>query len=198
MILSLGEIYQSQFMGGIKEKVIGFDEYEVLLDDYLERHKSHCIVKNLKRKSYFSRTAVDLFLKNSRKIGFEKLTDEEMEILKPNLPIRTCRYRDISWTDEDLINKINFKKTNTPCIKTPKIWLYPIGPKGRIKNGEIIEAENEDFFTIVELLKKAMFIQKKANQKPTNGIGVYRAGIQSQIPSYYIGEYYDMTSIMQI
>jgi hypothetical protein len=48
------------------------------------------------------------------------------------------------------------------------------------------------------LLTSAKRIQESVNPNQSNGIGIYRTGIQKQIPSYYIGEYIDLAGIMKL
>lgn len=204
MKIKLGEIYRTNWDGTIA-RIIGFDDYEVFYDGYGGHDDSWTFASNLKKKGSFYRTAMDVFLDQSKRIDFKELTKTEFDIFRPDLTIRTCRIKDLSWADELLASERklaeymskNYSTHDFPIIQTEKIWLYPCGPKGGFKKGEIIKAKDNGGFSTIELLVNASRIQREVNNNQTNGIGIYRIGIQRQIPSYYIGEYFDLAGIMK-
>lgn len=196
MTIILGEIYQSNLDNSIV-RVIGFDEYEVFYDRYWEDDNSWTFSSNLKKKCSFFRIPVDVFLNEYLRIDFKALTEIEKKTFRPDITIRTCRIKNLSWTEQNLLDKIKESRSNFQLIKTNKIWLYPFGSKGGLKKGELIEAKNKNEFSANELFINASRLQKEVNKNQTNGIGIYRIGIQKQIPSYYIGEYYDLAGIMK-
>lgn len=193
--MKLGEIYKAAWDGSIM-RVIGFDEFEVLYDGFWEHDSSWAFASNMKKKCSFYRTSRNVFSEKAKLIEFNELTEEEFNVFRPDLTIRTCRLESASWTD----GNFNFEdfNSNMETIKTEKIWLYPFGPKGGFKKGELITASNNKEFTISELLTSAKRIQESVNPNQSNGIGIYRTGIQKQIPSYYIGEYIDLAGIMKL
>ena len=52
---------------------------------------------------------------------------------------------------------------------------YPKDRKVDLRKGELLTVEDHETFG-----------PKEANVNPSDGIGVYRSGIQKQLPSYYI------------
>ncbi len=190
--MKLGEIYKASWDGSIM-RVIGFDEFEVLYDGYWEHDKSWTFASNLKQKCSFYRASRNVFSEKASLIDFKELTKEEHDIFRPDLTIRTCRIENASWSDSDF----NLEESDMKSIKSEKVWLYPIGPKGGLKKGELITAQNNKEFTVSELLESAKRIQNSVNLNQTYGIGIYRMGIQKQLPSYYVGEFIDLAGIMK-
>lgn len=191
--MKLGEIYKASWDGSIM-RVIGFDEFEVFYDGYWEHDDSWTFTSNLKKKCSFYRTSRSVFSEKASLIDFKELTKEEHDIFRPDLTIRTCRTEKASWSDPGF----NLEGTDMKSINSEKVWLYPFGPKGGLKKGELITAKNNKELTISELLESAKRIQQSVNLNQTNGIGIYRIGIQKQLPSYYIGEFIDLAGIMKI
>lgn len=193
--MKLGEIYKANWDSSIM-RVIGFDEFEVFYDGFWKHYNSWTFASNLKKKCLFYRTSRNVFSEKANLIDFKELTDEEHGIFRPDLTIRTCRIENASWSDTDF-NLQGFEQ-NMKSIKSEKIWLYPFGPKGGLKKGELITAKNNKEFAISELLESAKRIQQSVNLDQSNGIGIYRIGIQKQLPSYYIGEFIDLAGIMKL
>lgn len=193
--MKLGEIYKANWDGSIM-RVIGFDEFEVFYDGYWEHDNSWTFASNLKKKCTFYRTSRNIFSEKAILIDFKVLTEEEHNIFRPDLTIRTCRIENASWSD----NNFNLEgfESNLQSIRSERIWLYPFGPKEGFKKGELITAKNNKEFTVPELLESAKRIQQSVNPNQSNGIGIYRTGIQKQIPSYHIGEYIDLAGIMKL
>ncbi len=192
--MKLGEIYQASWHATAL-KIIGFDDLEVFYDAYWEHDGSWTIASNLDKKCSFYRAPRNLFNDKAELVDFKGFSEEEQNILRPDLTIRTARIKNASWTDSSFsLPEIDFQMD---LIKTEKIWLYPYGPKGGTKRGKIVSAENGECFGTTELISKAQDIQLNVNSNPSMGIGIYRMGIERQIPSYYIGEYIDFAGIMK-
>ena len=177
-------------------RVIGFDKFEVFYDGFWGHDNSWTFSSNLKKKCFFYRTSRNVFSEKASLIDFKELTEEEYSVFRPDLTMRTCRIENASWSD----NEFNLEgfESNLISIKSEKIWLYPFGPKGGFKKGELITARKNNEFAVTELLDSAKRIQQSVNPNQSNGIGIYRTGIQKQKPSYYIGEYIDLARIMKL
>ena len=94
---------------------------------------------------------------------------------------------------EKAINKI----CSEACLRWELEDIMVIHRFGSLKKGELITAVNNEEFTISELLTSAKRIQESVNANQSKGIGIYRIGIQNQLPSYYIGEYIDLAGILK-
>jgi hypothetical protein len=192
--MKLGEIYKANWDGSVM-RVIGFDEHEVLYDGYWEHDNSWTFASNLKKKCSFYRTSRNIFDEKAKLIDFKELTNEEYDIFRPDLAIRTCRIKNASWSDSDF--NLEGIDSNFELIKSGQIWLFPSGTNGSLKKGEIVKSSNNKEIGVSELLKSAKRIQESVNPRKSNGIGIYRTGIYKQIPSYYIGEFIDLAGIMK-
>jgi hypothetical protein len=126
-------------------------------------------------------------------------TDLEQQVLRPDLPMRMARIKELSWNQNILHNQVELseflRKTNGAILEeimdAGSIMLWPFPKKGAPKPAKIISADNGKYFTAVELLVKANAIRAEVNDSASVGVGIFRSGIKSKLPSYYIGDYID-------
>ena len=78
-----------------------------------------------------------------------------------------------------------------------KIVLLPYGIRGGLKKGTIVTPDNGSYLDCEELIWKAKKIQESVNNEISKGIGIYRMGFESGLPSFYIGQYIDSAGIMK-
>jgi len=191
--LKLGGIYKVE-LDGRPVRIIGFDKYETFYDCLWENNK-WSFSDNLKSKCSFYRMPTDLFKTNFKLIELKPLTETEQNCLRPDLPMRFGRTKEVNWNE---FNSSGIKKLKSlysdQKINIESIILVPYGPKGGAKRG--VKIENKNAFTVLEIIEKAKKIQEEVNENPSNGIGIYRCGIQKGIPSYYIGEYIDKANFL--
>lgn len=201
MKIKLGEIYKNEHNQILR--VIGGDELEVFYEAYWTHDDSWGVSSSLNRKASFYRMEKNAFLKSSERIDFKEFSDLEFDVIRPDLPIRIGRVKDVSW-DADIFSsekKLNeFLIGNTEIdpnvtIDTSTMYLYPFGPKGSLKKAELVTAKKEKL-TILEILINASKFRNNVNQNKSNGVGVYRFGIHKKAPSYYIGGYKDLAGIL--
>jgi len=192
--LILGGIYKTKF-DPRSLRIIGLDEFEVFYD-CLWSNVKWTFSGNFKVNVTFYRMPVDLFASNSDFIEKISLSEIEHKYFRPDLPMRFGRVKDLSWntiTSEELAHiKSSFKGMT---LDTDKIILIPIGQKGAMKKGTLIESHNA--LTIIDIIKKAITIQTEVNNQQTNGIGIYRLGYGKGLPTYYIGEFLDKAEILK-
>lgn len=198
--IKLGDVYESNW-GANVVRIIGFDEHEVFYDLLWRHSNSWAFSSNIHKKCYFYRSDIKSFLKKSKRVDYIKLSNTESAIFRPDLAVRTCRIESISWTDKNLADSKfisqNYDLAGMKDINAAKIWLYPFKCDNSFSCAKLVEASNGKSFSAVELINKAYAIQNSANPKATDGIGIYRIGIQNGVPSYYIGEFYDIAGIMK-
>jgi hypothetical protein len=198
--LKIGAIYQTEW-DERPVRVIGFDDIEVFYDCFLPQNNSWAFSGNIKKKCYFYRTSALLFIKKSKPIDFSAITEEELKVFSPDLPIRVCRSNEFSWNNFKLsaLNEFNKQSENlTDTIQTDKLVLIPYGSKGGLKRGTSLSADNSKYFVASELIWKAKQLQEAVNTDISNGIGIYRLGFEKGLPSYYIGEYFDRAGLLQL
>ena len=199
--LEIGAVYQPDW-DERPFRIIGLDEIEVFYD-CLWPTLGWSFSGNFKKKVFFYRISRTIFLKRSKKIEMQKMTSEEFNAFRPDLPMRLGRTANFNWNDYPGIGEAAFKAVVEKAIGTDisqqklsvgKIVIAPYGPKGGQKKGEIIQS-NSDRFTVFELLWKAKNIQEAINIEKSSGVGIYRLGFEKGVPSYYIGEYKDKAGI---
>ena len=162
--------------------------------------------------SYY-RTPRDFFEKNSRFIDSMKLSETEIEIHRPDLPLRLNCFKNTFWTTElfknlgefeEFLNKTGIQIDNLEGIEISKINIVPTSQQNSHKKPVLIES-NEEEITGKDLLFQCFNIQREyvkfekpyfsrfrlipggREEKRLTGIGLYRLGIKGNIPSYYIG-----------
>lgn len=191
----------------IYTRVICFDNIEVLFDEKSIEDEDW-IINNKKLKTMlFSRTTKKFLTNQQKLVDFKPLEDWQIDLLKPYLPIRFGRFRDVSWGDEFLNEEktiIEFLRANNCDNEQIILNVNQIYLKGINKNefpGKpiLIEAKNKINFQLSEILSIAnkimMSIKSNKNFK-SNGIGIYRSGIKSRIPTYYIWGFYDLANFL--
>ena len=162
--------------------------------------------------SYY-RTPRDFFEKNSRFIASMKLSEKELEIHRPDLPLRLNCFKNIFWTTElfnyvgkfeEFLNKAGILMDNLEGLKIPKLNIVATSQQNSNKKPVLIES-TEGEITAKDLLFQCFNIQREyvkldkpyfsrfrlipggREEKRLRGIGLYRLGIKGNIPSYYIG-----------
>jgi|JI6StandDraft_1071083.scaffolds.fasta_scaffold61475_3 hypothetical protein len=192
-----------------KQRIIMFDSNEVFYDEIAIDNS----LKYTKGKTVtYSRVSRDFFDKNAILIS-TSVSEKELLIHQPHLPLRLNCFKNIFWTNEYfktinefrnyLISKdINLKDLEN--LNCNKVVIIPIGQQISFKKSIILESSN-NLFEGLELLYHCFNIQYKYininkpyfsrfrsaaqenNLNKLSGIGIYRAGIKSNIPSYYLG-----------
>ncbi len=195
--LTLGGIYKTNWDNSIA-RIIGLDHFEIFYDAYRPNDNSWTFSGNFNRKCYLYRTSRRVFEEKSVQLDILPLTDEEQQIFRPDLPMRIGRSKAISWNnfkisdlrelpDHDFLQQI---------LDANKVVLIPYGYKGGLKKGTIVTADNRSHITCEELIWKAKKLQESVNNEISRGIGIYRIGFESRLPSFYIGQYIDSAGIM--
>lgn len=202
--LKLGEIYKTEGDESTY-RVIGFDEIEVFYDYLWPHNNSWTFSGHFKKKCYFYRTSVALFIDKSTPLNYIPLTIEEQKAFRPDLPIRIGRTKEFNWNAFGVDNHRSFieeiktlsdKSILDQKLPTYRIVLIPFGNNGGLKKGTIVTADNSNYFECAELIWKAKELQEAVNNRTSKGIGIYRIGFEKGLPSYYIGEYFDKAGLL--
>jgi hypothetical protein len=202
--LILGGVYNvtTQF-SSYKAKVLAFDDIEVLYDEW-HTVANKWLFDKFKGKGYFSRMPSDFFINSSSLIEVEQFSKTHIQKYRPDLPLRFGRIADLSWESQFFENMEDYQeylktKVDTSLTEllpdTPEMVLYPYGSKGALRKGQAIKASNGKAFTTLEALWQANNLQSEYVKSKSNGIGLYRLGIEKGLQSYYIGEFHDRAGI---
>jgi hypothetical protein len=187
----------------IKVRLLFFDEFEVFYEPYIP--ESGWLYS--KRRTFsFSRMEREFFVNAIiGEIGTSQDLYPSDSLIRPDLPIRFARLKNISWGDRQLdsIQTINsllvnsgFNNLEYKFLKSEKVYLHPAGKTGTFKSGVLVESAKEEGFAISDIVWQANNVQKNIESKYINGIGIYRSGVKNRIPSFILGEYYDPANIM--
>ncbi|MBX3252712.1 MAG: hypothetical protein KF862_01120 [Chitinophagaceae bacterium] len=180
-------------------RVIGIDKIELFYDSWWE-HTNNWGLKSHNGKVFFYRASLKRFKEISELIQVDPLDDVEINKYKLDLPFRICRHAEIGWTNtfyknigefSESIKETNFELHNLETLKAKEIKLYPFGSKGGHKKSVVVNPDNGDFFTEIELLWKAQNIQSLYIKEVKKGVGLFRLGIEKGMASYYIGNFHD-------
>ncbi len=205
--MNLGDIYVYQ---GYQNKILMFDDREVFFD--ILNPDNSLRYEKIKTVAYF-RAERFFFNKNSDLIGTSELTLKEIEIHKPGLPLRLNCFKEVFWSHEQIENIPDFVsylkaqgilESALTDLCTNKVFIYPQGQQQSHKKPILLE-KKFGLFSGIELLFRCFQIQREyvkigkpyfsrfrlirvgREEKRLNGIGLYRLGIKSNIPSYYLG-----------
>jgi hypothetical protein len=160
-------------------RVLMGDEIEAFYDAFLPE-----VGWNLSR----ARTAIyyrvqTSFLRSSAElIRKEPLTDQERAVHRPDLPMRLFQCGDADWAKP----RSAWPRLNCDfAVDAAELAIIPFGPKGAPLKAARVEAANGQSISATELLEKANALQI-ARCPEVQGVGLFRSGISSGIPSYYI------------
>jgi hypothetical protein len=208
MEFKIGGVYKKVILfphGGGSEltmRVFSYDEFEILYDARLL--STGWQFNNLKKYVKFSRSP-----NNFKNASYEfqylmPLTDEELQIIRPHLPMRLARIPELSWLDKmfatqaQIENYIADKHAHlmTDKLETDKIYLEARYRQKNTKAATLITADNGKYFTVPELIFKANQIYSGVYNVTGEGIGIFRSGIKGKLPQYYIGEFIDLAGFL--
>lgn len=181
--LIVGGVYNLSFQEGLI-KIVGLDETEVLYD--VLHGDEWFFYANKKKKSIFYRLPRLFFFNECSIVREENFTDEELKFYRPDLPLRLCRFKDGSWGELDTSQLDKLKDLFINCNQ---IYISPYGTNGGIKKSDLIK--EKDNINEYELLLNSAEIQKATGHLNSDGVGLYRLGVEKGLPRYGTGEFYD-------
>jgi hypothetical protein len=187
-------------------RVIMGDGVWLVYEVWWKHAKDWSYKSSLKSKVIYYRASSERFFKDATYFAKEQLTEEEIRIHRPDLPLNLCRSDQMSWTSKSYATIGDFEKDNSTAmqnlasvcdLKIGKIIFVPYGPKGGLKKGVKVEAQNGMNFTCRELLWNAQNIEAPHNPPgEEKGVGIFRLGFEKGIPSYYIGGFIDTAGFL--
>jgi hypothetical protein len=181
-------------------RVLAFDDFQVYYDCFWPTLGTWTF-GNIQRKGYYYSMTPQRFLEDSKFVRQQPLTAPEFQIFRPDLPLRMCCNKFLSWTDQaflELEKYIQYIKSrdvifdDTIVLPITEIVLHPYGPQSGAVKPSVITSRNKEGFNCLELLWNAHNIQSvhiRDTQKI--GVGIFRLGHEKKMPAYYIGNYYD-------
>lgn len=202
--IKVGNIYTAPFHPG-KLRIIGVDEQEVFYDAELPDSSGWMLQSQLHKTLHFYRIAPAVIVQQAEVVDTLPLTEEEFNVFRPDLCLRTARTATLSWNQfpDHSVEQIKAHLLHAEStaffdqtLNTATVYLAPYGPKGSFKKAQRIEAANGAFFEVGELVWKAQQLQQAVNSTLSEGIGIYRLGALRGVPAYYIGEVKDRAGFL--
>ena len=191
-------------------RVLMFDDNEVFYQTIDE--DDIFVYTKYKTISYYW-SPRDFFNKNSEFIMSMELSNKELEIHRPDLPLRLNCFSGLFWTDKsfendydfnNFINSTGINKERLIGLNNSKVVIVPTSQQQASKKPILLQNE-KGYFSGEELMNQCFRIQSEyvnyeksyfsrfrlipdgREEKRLSGIGIYRLGIKGNLPSYYLG-----------
>jgi len=213
--MKIGDLYN--FVNN-RIRIMMFDSKEVFYqivneDDTLVYAKNKTI-------SYY-RTSKDYFENKSEFIRHFLFTEKELEIHRPDLPLRLNCFSGLFWTSKPFEEEIEFKeflksvKINQEQFEgldCSKVVIFPTSQQQSNKKSFLLE-KKDGYISGKELIIQCFRVQSEyvksekpyfsrfrlipngREEKRLSGIGMYRLGIKGNIPTYYLGGEMSMSEL---
>ena len=198
--LILGGVYQTILYEG-PCRVIGFDDEEVFYEPYYSFSNKWAFSGRSRGYCSYYRTWPHIFLKNAEFLRIEALTNEDLQLFRPDLPHRLCRHKELNWTTDQFPDLKEYKEylkenqiyiTDDIVLPVPSITLRPFGRKGTIPalKSSVVSSIDAAGFSGSELLWLAHNLQVPVlKESLIKGLGIFRSGHEKKLPAYYIAGY---------
>lgn len=138
------------------------------------------------RSAVYYRLPTPFVMDKALVVGREPLLPNELNLHRPDLPLRLLRSAECSWSDTpDVLTARTGASQAEIVLQAPVLALEPYGPKGDSAKTVLVEATDGEAFTSLGLLLLAQEAQSACCPE-VRGIGMYRSGIRGGVPSYYL------------
>lgn len=146
--MKVGDVYN---LKGRLHKLIMFDSNEVFHDELTEDYK----LKYTQGKTViYSRTSRDHFDKNFEFIKQSEFTTKELEIHRPDLPLRLNCFKEIFWSHvhfdkiesfHAFLKSHKISENTLTSLDTNKVIIHPTGQQQSLKKPKLLENTNGNF-----------------------------------------------------
>ena len=190
-ILSPGDVYKTPGIGYMRILMADsiYLQYEAM--DYTGWNKSNKLNAHL---SFYGLSVNYFWAVEPEYLSNESYTEEEINIIRPDLPLSLGRSKKYNWRDLTSITSDNFNSYFSPrtilSLDCKKIFVYPKGPKGGRLKQVAITPDNSRSIEFWELISKIALIQNTANADLVGGTGLFRLGSFQKYPTFVIDDYY--------
>ena len=187
--ISIGAVFDPDWSAD-PVRVVAFDSDVVMYDAWWPHKGAWAMAKLLGTFSYY-RLERDYFQAHSRYLRADPLTEQEVQVHRPDLPFSFGQHEDLSWYEqwnEGAASQRASPSNIDGILNAPALYLAPFGPRDSSKPAVLVKAENGLFFTEKEVLLLAKTVQSQylGHTRLTDGVGIYRSGIRKRFPSYYL------------
>jgi len=161
-------------------------------------------VKSKRAVTYTYSTQPSTFLlQNADLVDQCPLTPLEERVHRPDLPLRALRQTGWNWSKEEFLTEDQFADafqragaTLRPQVHTAfpptELYLYPRNKRIGFGRGRRFKPGLDSGFRAMELLWRAQQTQRTPFAPGESGFGIYRLGLRSGLPSYYVSSDIDV------
>lgn len=184
-------------LDGVLERIVLLDQIRCLYDYVSIMNFKPTVLEKLSGTKYLFGHHTGMILYNNPEIvGHVPLNENEISVLRPDLPLRMGRHTELSWADvsqmRDYSKLLDYGQQYHQKLNIVSLFLEAFGPKGGLKYGKEIRAANNKALTVAEVIWKASQMQREIYHSREPGIGIYRIGIQNKKPLFYLWGYHDI------
>lgn len=197
--LDSGGVYRGNWYGGdLPIRVINDNQGVVMYDAWRPDIDTWSLVRK-PATCHFYRLPADFARERALHLRNEPLSQAEENYFRPELPNAFARFAGIQWSQSTPASPEKLAAILTESgiplggaemrLQAASIHLIPFGPKGSQKKGLAVLAANGESFSIEEILWHAWHLQAshlRHDGAAPDGIGLYRSGLVSRTPAYYL------------
>ena len=205
--MKIGDIYN---FTENRIRILMFDDKEVFYQTLNE--DDTFVYAKYKTISYY-RTEREYFNENAEFIKSLEFDKQELEIHRPDLPLRLNCFSDIFWTFNkieknveftELLKSFGIEKEKLQGLNSSKVVIFPTSQQQSSKKPSLVQ-NKIGYLSGEDLLFECFKIQTEyinkdkpyfsrfrliingREEKRLSGIGIYRLGIKGNVPSFYLG-----------
>jgi len=195
--IQLGTVFQTPW-DERPGRVIAFDDEVVMYDGWWPASEAWGLADFNGSCSYLRLTTA-MVLRDATYLRTETYTSAEFQLHRPDLPLSLCIHTDVNWSADvptdtaetsDLLSRLGegSELGQRRVLPIPAVYLAPFGPQKGQKRAVLVKAVDGQSFTEAELIWNAWRIQAPfvGAQPLTQGMGLYRSGLNRKVPSYYL------------
>ena len=200
-----GGIYRMTWEDNLRW-VLAVDDVQVIYDVWSAEEQAWGL-RSSHPSSLFYKSFHHNFRELSEYVGFDALTEKEIELFGLALPMAVCRYRDFQWPSNPIQSQADFisycdqhqwSLTKDIVLPVASVVLIPYDPVNGMGKGVVVHSNNLAGFDNSELLWHAHGVQQQAMHIVREGTGLHRQGWEQGFPSYYVGGYYDAAGYLKM
>ena len=205
--MKIGDIYN---FTENRIRILMFDDKEIF---YQTLNEDDTFVYAKYKTINYYRTEREYFNENAKFIKSLEFNKQELEIHRPDLPLRLNCFSDIFWTFNkieknveftELLKSFGIEKEKLQGLNSSKVVIFPTSQQQSSKKPSLVQ-NKIGYLSGEDLLFECFKIQSEhvnkdkpyfsrfrliidgREEKRLSGIGIYRLGIKGNVPSFYLG-----------
>lgn len=186
-------------------RILAFDRIEVLYDCWWPAVGGWGM-RDLRGTYHYYRTSTELVLTRAAALRLDPLTQAEVAVHRPDLPLRLLRLAELEWSDAVASSmgaflawvsaRMRGQSLTQTALDIAAVGLVPYGAKGGMRKPIQFTASNGREFSSLELMWRAASIQAPIASRLRHGVGLYRLGCAAGRPLFYLWGFYDRAGLI--